>query len=301
VQCAQQQFSTGRFVLESTYRQRLGSEMRLWRSLSGCSLRLAIVPIQLFRKEYSMYRLFYRASAVAIYALLVLATRVHAIPIALTDRAAFDGALGALTSVSVATETFDSTAAGTLIGNGGAIGSLTFAYPALAGFGVTLQITTGATTSPSNFLGSDDGGVLQGGDELVISFSPLHAFGLYLIVDAGLGAIADGDLTLSGGGTTASLLSSAQQSFALGNNLQVYFLGLVDALAPFSSVTLQSSGAFFTYTLDDIVSAAPVSALPEPGGMLLSASALLGLAAANAMRRRGQARRDNHPLQSINS
>jgi hypothetical protein len=244
-----------------------------------------------------MYRLFYRASAVAIYALLVLATRVHAIPIALTDRAAFDGALGALTSVSVATETFDSTAAGTPISDGGTIGSFTVAYPALAGFGVTLQVTAGATTSPSNSLGSDDGGVLQGGDELVISFSPLHAFGLYLIVDAGLGAIADGDLTLSGGGATASLLSGARQSsFALGSDLEVYFLGLVDSLAPFSSVTLQGSGAFFSYTLDDIVSAGQVNALPEPGGMLLIASALLGLAAANAMRRRGWARCDGHPL-----
>jgi hypothetical protein len=224
--------------------------------------------------------------------LLALAARAYAVPIAFFDRAAFDSAVAALAGVNVGTETFDSTSAGGLIADGGTLGGFTFNYPLLASFGVSLQVISGVpTTSPANFLGTDDGGVLQGGDLLEVFFSPLHAFGAYFILDAGLGPVANGDLTLSAGGTRAGLLASAQDtSFALGNNQEVYFLGLVDASTPFNGVTLEGSSGFFTYTLDDITSAAPINVLPEPASLVLIGSVLLGLAARVWAHRAGGAR-----------
>ncbi len=198
----------------------------------------------------------------------LFAPLAHAVPTAYTDRTAFDTGVAALPAGTVvSTLNFDSLAAGTLIASGSGAGGITFTY----GFGgVSLNVGAGySTTSGANFLGTDDGDILQDGDDFNLFFAPKHAIGMYFI---SADTLFDGDITLAGGGGSASLLvADLQQTLSDGSS--VFFLGLVDAAATFTSadVTTHGGGGAFLYNVDDIVTAGP-QALPVPGTL-----ALLGL------------------------
>lgn len=174
---------------------------------------------------------------------------------------------------------FDGVSGGPVaIASGGSVSGVTFTYD----FGtVSLTITNGFdTTSPSNFLGTDDGNVLLDGDEITFSFSPRTGFGLYII---SADALFDGDFVLATGPDTATLLSAGQTG-TLQDGSGFWFLGLLsDSSSTFSSVTLKTPGgvgAFF-YNLDDLVlttvSPPPGSAVPEPSSIALAMLASAGV------------------------
>ena len=210
-------------------------------------------------------------------ALAMSASVSHAVPMVYTDRALFDADL----PLVVLVEDFEGTAAGTLIADGGSFGGITFNYPGLAGFGVSLAVTDGDqfggiggpfdTTSGTNFLGTDDADILQGGDDIDLGFDPVNAIGMYFISNDD--DILDGDIELTAGGATASLdVSMIQTTLPDGSN--VFFLGIIDDMSPFSTASITSACVgCFLFNVDDIVTAR----VPEPSTLLLLSAGLLPL------------------------
>ena len=170
---------------------------------------------------------------------------------------------------------FDGTPAGTTIPSGGSIDGLTFTY-AFSG-GVSLSVETGFdTTSPANFLGTDDGDdTLRDGDNLAFSFAPSRAFGLSIISASEL---FDGDFVLTVETESLSLQASAvQQTFPDGGS--EWFLGIFDDAGSFTLATLtadsNTGGTAFFYNLDDLRLASPV---PAPMTAVLVSGGLAFLA-----------------------
>ena len=88
------------------------------------------------------------------------------------DRPAFDAG-GPLELID-----FESTSVGT-IASGSTLSGITFLYN-FAGVSLTVE-NLFDTTSGAQYLGTDDGGLLQDGDDLTFTFSPVTGFGLYII------------------------------------------------------------------------------------------------------------------------
>jgi MYXO-CTERM domain-containing protein len=183
-----------------------------------------------------------------------------------TDKAAFLAALPG----PEATLDFDEVAAGTLLPNGSALGGITFSYDF---GGVQLLISdVFDTTSAPNFLGTDDGSVLQDGDDFTLGFEPRNAVGMYFIA---ADQLLDGDIELAAGGAAASLVAEDVQQI-LGDGSSVFFLGIVDTADAFSTADVTTiGGEFFLYNVDDIV-----TAVPEPGASSPLALALVAVLAA---------------------
>ncbi len=178
------------------------------------------------------------------------------------DRASFDAA-GPVNLID-----FESASVGT-VSDGNTISGITFSYN-FGGVNLTVEDLFD-TTSGTKYLGTDDGGVLQDGDDLTFSFSPVGGFGLYIISQDPL---LDGDFTLTSGAVTASLsVASIQQT--LGDGSSVWFLGLrSNSLDAFSSAVLEThgGGGAFLYNLDDVITA-NVTAVPEPSSAVLIVAA----------------------------
>lgn len=175
----------------------------------------------------------------------------HTAPQSYTDQDAFGTALPGTPAVT----NFDSAPADFLIPSGSSVDGITFTY---AMDGVQLKVSTESssgysTTSTDQFLGSDDADILQDGDTLVLSFSPASAIGLFLISND---AMEDGDISLSAGGSTATLVAADVQDLPLSDGSSVYFLGIIDAAATFSTATITTRGyGEFLFNVDDIVTA----------------------------------------------
>jgi hypothetical protein len=189
---------------------------------------------------------------------------------AFTDSASFQAAIAGFTS---ATANFDALTPGTLIPQGGTADGITFNYSVVGGTGTLAVTDMFDTTSPSNYLGSDDAttGAFFGGDSITMSFaSPINALGMFIILASD--SAAD-DFTLDIGSAQASSSGVVQQT--LGDGGQVLFLGITNA-TQFSSATISlNSNAGYVWNLDDIVSAsAPASTTPEPGTLMLLATGL---------------------------
>jgi hypothetical protein len=195
-----------------------------------------------------------------------------------TDRSDFDAAVsGAVTLLN-----FDSVTVGNLP-SGSSIDGIDFVYDF---GGISLNVTNVFdTTSSPNFLGTDDGDLLQDGDDIAFSFSLRSGFGLYIISADGL---LDGDLQLTVGTTTVALESSAVQA-TLPDSSNVWFLGiLANDLTTFAHATLTThgGGGAFLYNLDDIVTSSDVaSTVPEPSSLVLFSLVTVGLAAYGARKR----------------
>jgi hypothetical protein len=223
---------------------------------------------------------------VAFAAGLLASAAALAAPVAYTDRAAFDAAIAGMHR---SVENFDAMAPGTLIASGDALGGLALTYDL---DGVSLAVTDGmafgggvlpfATTSPANFLGTDDGDMFQDGDGFTVQLGGVNAFGLYLI---SADRLWDGDFLLSAGGIGASLWTGDLQAYFPGDGGSVYFLGIVDADAPLWAATLATDHDMatgqFLWNADDLV-VARASQVPEPASLGLFA---VGLAALTARRR----------------
>ena len=174
---------------------------------------------------------------------------------------------------------FDSLPTG-VIADGGTVGGITFNYS----FGPPppsapqLAITDGAafggggpfdTTSSPNFLGTTDGDVLLDGDNFDLSFAAANALGMFFITSPG-DPMFDGDILLSAGALTASLEAAAVEE-TLTDGGVVYFLGLIDTTASFTSASVSTvGGGFFFYNVDDITTAV----VPEPGTFVMLAVGL---------------------------
>jgi|GEM_PF-1730791 len=216
---------------------------------------------------------------------LVIAGGLCALPVqaalvGYTDRAAFDSAVAALPGPSTSTLNFDDLAADTRIASGADAGGIRFDYDL---GGVSLQVKAGVpTVSSPNFLGTDDAGVLQQGDNFQLRFGAANAVGLYLM---SIDTLMGDDFRLAVAGTYVSLSTAALQQ-TLGDGTQVYFLGLVDATATFTSASLstgQNGSGQFLWNADDIVtaSAAPgAGTVPEPGRLAMLGVGLMVLVAA---------------------
>ena len=220
-------------------------------------------------------------------AVTLLGTTAQAALVGYTDRSAFDTAVAALPSVGTSTLNFDSLAANTLIPSGAVAGGITFTY----NFGgVSLQVTNGApTTSSPNFLGTDDAGMLQQGDNIDLGFGAANAIGLYVMSPD---TLFDDDFQLSVGGTSVSLSTASLQQ-TLSDGTMVYFLGLVDAASTFTAASLrtdQNGTGQFLWNADDIVTAAAgqgSGTAPEPGTLALL-GATLGALVATSRRDKSQ-------------
>lgn len=204
-----------------------------------------------------------------------------------TDSSGFTAAVDGLATT---TEEFETTTAGTLVQPGGSVGELRFSYSfsdplRLAvsdgdAFGGSLPAPT---TSGSNFLATNDGDLLVGGDDIALDFAPANAIGLFIIsADAPGIDILDGDLLLSAEGISAALALDDRIDLGAGNF--AYFLGLVSDGAPFGRAELTGSfpGAPL-FVVDDITLAR--ASVPAPASLVLLVSGVLGIAAGRGLRR----------------
>jgi len=197
-----------------------------------------------------------------------------AVPTTYTSSAAFLLALpGAATTAS-----FDGLSSGYAIASGGSADGITFTYAFPGGEGLIVTDGTAAggggpfsTTSSPNFLGTTDFDVLLDGDDLAFGFSSANAIGLFIITAEVPGTtLFDGDLGLAAAGATALLdVDAVEQTLSDGI---VFFLGVIDPAATFSSASLDTfgGGGAFAYNVDDVV-----TAVPEPGTALMVALGLL--------------------------
>ncbi len=203
---------------------------------------------------------------ILLLAALTLPVSANAVLMTFTDQAAFLAALPG----SANTLDFDSQAAGTVIASGDTVDGITFNYDF---GGVQMEVRNDfLTTSPDNYLGTTDFGVLQDGDEFSLSFAPVNAIGMSFIT---ADPMFDDDITLNAGGASVGLVA-ADVGADLGDGGFPFFLGIIDTTNAFSSADIFNiGGGFFLYNVDDIIT----SVVPLPGAIWLFLPALAGLAA----------------------
>jgi hypothetical protein len=200
-----------------------------------------------------------------------------------TDQATFMAALpGAAT-----TQNFESVTAPFVINSGDTLGGITFNYDFGPGQPVDMQVSSStdtgyATTSGTNFLGTDDADIFLDDDDFTMDFAATSAIGLYIITaETPNFTLFDDDIQLTAGGSTAFLNVGALQS-TLSDGSLVYFIGLIDTSGSFTTATLDTpnSSEGFLYNIDDITT----SAVPLPGAFWLFGSGLAGLIAVRRRR-----------------
>ena len=179
--------------------------------------------------------------------------------------------LSALGTAPTTTYNFDTLAAGTTIADGSTLDGATFSYTlSPPGSPSILVDNVFDTTSPDNYLGTDDGsGAFVGGDGFTMSFDQtMRAIGLY-VISADL--ILDGDFTVTtSSGQSVSNTGAADVTLTDGD---AYFLGLIedDFSMGFDSITLTTFDAEYLFNVDDIT----VSPVPLPAAVWLMGSGML--------------------------
>ena len=210
--------------------------------------------------------------------LLGSASLSNAAPVAYTSQANFLADLGPAGISITDTLDFDTDsggnpiAAGTIIQSGVPFDGFTFSYtwPDVAGAPLEMIVTDFYdTTSGFNSLGTTDGDLFLDGDEFSISFAPSNAFGMLFIT---ADPMLDGDITLTANGVSASLAGLGAIG-TVADGSEVFFLGLIDTMNPFTQVDIGNvGGGFFFYNVDDIV----IGAVPVPAAFWLFGTALAG-------------------------
>lgn len=195
-----------------------------------------------------------------------------ATPVSYTDSTNFMNDLPSTASVL----NFDVLTGGDIINDGDTLDGITFAY----NFdGVKMMVSNFEdTTSPDNFLGTNDGDIFQGGDNFSLSFASSNAIGMYFITTDEL---EDVDITLAAGGGSVGLDATAYSTLSDGS--YVFFLGIIDSVNTFTTASVTTSGPFFLYNVDDIVTSSPI---PEPQTFVLFVSGLVALAGVGRKRRK---------------
>lgn len=177
---------------------------------------------------------------------VVISGVTQAEPRTYSNYAAFIAALPAKPSIL----NFDGLSSGATIADAATAEGITFRYDFE---GLRMKVAhIYSTTSAPNFLGTSDGGVFHDGDDFSLSFLPGSAIGLYFI---SADPLISGDLTVTAGGATASLVADDVQE-TLPDGSRVYFLGIIDDQTPFDKASIVAlAGGFFLYNVDDIVTA----------------------------------------------
>lgn len=184
----------------------------------------------------------------------------------------------AINTYSTSILDFDTETAGSIINNGDTLSGITFNYAALQSFGVSMQIVDDfSTTSGSNYLGTNDGGMFQAGDGFNLSFNSVNAIGMFFISGEEL---ENDDISLTvtnASGVTEALLSSVSE-YTLSDGGFVYFLALLDDTNTFDSVEISSldCGGCFLYNVDDITTSS-ISSVPVPAAFWLFLTGLVPL------------------------
>ena len=196
-----------------------------------------------------------------------------------TSSSAFASATAGMTTT---TANFDADTPGD-IAEGATVDGITFNYTIDGGAGSLAIANLFDTTSPSNYLGSDDPTTeaLFPGDSVTMKFaSPVNALGFFIIG----GPYTAGDFTLTDG--TDNAVSGTTLEQVLGDGGQVIFLGITNT-AGFSSATISlDSSAGELWDVDDIVTGVNGNnnggnpTVPEPGVFTLLLVALGLLSAA---------------------
>ncbi len=179
-----------------------------------------------------------RVGACAVISLLAAET-IGAEPVTFSGLAEFTAALPTEPTVL----DFDRMPAGTTIEAFASAGGITFEYDF---DGLPMKVThLYATTSAPNFLGTGDGGMFHDGDDFTLSFPPGSAVGLFF----------DGDISVTVGAVTAKLVAKHVHATLIDGS-RVYFIGIVDDQATFTSASIEAlAGGFFLYNIDDIITA----------------------------------------------
>ncbi len=185
-------------------------------------------------------------------------------PIGFTDASAFQTALGALPYAS-STLTFENQSEFDTVDSGSDLEGITFIYDF---GGILLEINAETdTTSPANYLGTVDGGLLQDGDNFDLSFAASNAIGLFITFAPD--PLVDDDIILTAGGISVGLESlNPLQTFPDGG--VEYFLGIVDSMTTFDSASIETVGlGAFVYTVDDItLSSGQVVSVTSPAPLV---------------------------------
>ncbi len=213
--------------------------------------------------------------------LFLCSSPVFATPVGYTDYTLFMSALPGGTSSVL---NFDSpTHWNKTISSGDTLENITFTYNLGTdrygndiNLGVDIFYNV-AFTSPWGALGS----TYSGNNYMInndawsppsLSFEPVNAIGMYFITaenlwDYNLGIEVDSSLFFMDG--DASITTD------FGYN--AYFIGIIDDQNTFTQADIFSPFGYFSYTVDDIITAT-ASTVPEPSTMLLFSLGLLGLA-----------------------
>ena len=202
-------------------------------------------PIERHQKSRIKWPQFFQSTCLGISLYAVTSMTIAAV---FTDSASFNAAL----SQSPTIETFDNVFSGTVIPDGGSFGDIRYQ----TNTGLDLVISDHfSTTSPLNFLGSNDTFSTEfvSGDEIFFNFNKIiQAFGLFIIGNPG-DDIFQSDLQLVGGGLNVFNASTPEKTLDDGGN--VFFLGLINNDG-FSNARLNSFGdqqdPFFAFNIDDV-------------------------------------------------
>lgn len=165
--------------------------------------------------------------------------------------------LSAASGMDILKEDFDSFAAPVIVPNGADFGDFTLNY-ATSGFDVMID-NVYDTTSPTNYLGTTDGGAFFGGDSLTFTFDQAQQ-GFALYITAGFEIIIyDDDFTLTtNSGVTAGNSAVPDAGVTLSDG-DAYFLGFIetDPNLSFNQITLSSVSDDYYYNVDDVIAVVP--------------------------------------------
>lgn len=204
-----------------------------------------------------------------------------------TSSASFFSDLGALGTPSQTLDFEGVSASPTpyTIAEGDPLGGITFddiiTFRALSNLEQLAVDDEYTTTSGTNYLGGGGGPgevLFYGGDSFEMSFATANAIGLFVITAENPTApnqtIFDDDVRLSNGVVTAGIdVSESEQTLSDGS--LVYFIGLIDDQAPFTTATIDTENDFFIFNIDDIT-VDQANVVPEPASCVVWFMLLIG-------------------------
>ena len=182
---------------------------------------------------------------------------------------------------------FDSFTVNTVISDGTTLGNVTFDYVDMRG--MEMQVGNGiGTSSPDWSLGTTDAYQFLAGDLFDLGFStPTYAIGMYFMSWAP--DTYDEDIRLEAAGETA-YLNTADSQGQTSDGADIYFLGIIDDSASFTSAAIRYHPLAvdaLLFNVDDIITVTRLSGpvVPLPSALYLGVAGMALLAALRRRRR----------------